>query len=249
MQQWNGSNDFAYSAFENPLHMESHQPWLGYPPSSYPATSTYPIGSPLIGIPPTHVSNSYDSSHSTDPIRRSFPYSSSTEPLIANARTSSMRMAHNDIPQVSSYVPITSLPPSQYLSSTGFTDFPLDERAYERSSNTWTHPAAHESTSNDALGPTNTNYSGQPAFNNIGYYGTPSSSRDHYTSNTTSLPAPQSSSGSHAGYDYDLLSPTSCLGMEPRGPGIDSNHYSGSGTNYYSGSAPKERKRSRYPCR
>lgn len=249
MQPWSGSNDFAYSEFENPPHVESHQPWLDYPPPSYPTTSTYPVGSPFIPITPTHASNSYDPTHSTDPIGRSFPYVSSPEPPVANARTSTMKMAHNNIPQPSSYVPITSVPPSQYLSSTGLADFSLDERAYERSSNMWDHPAAHDTISNDALGPTNLNHSGQPAFNNIGYYGTHSLSRNNSTSNTKSVPGPESSSGFYSGYDYDLLSPTSCLGMEPRGSGIDSKYYYGSGTNYYSGSAPKERKRSRYPSR
>ncbi|KAL8986976.1 MAG: hypothetical protein Q9169_008740, partial [Polycauliona sp. 2 TL-2023] len=39
LHSMSGSNEFAYSGFENPPYMGTHDPWLDYPPSSYPASS------------------------------------------------------------------------------------------------------------------------------------------------------------------------------------------------------------------
>ena len=228
--------------------MQTQQPWLDYPPSSYAATSAYPIGSPSIAITPTHVSDMYDPAY-TEPVGRSYSYSNPSAPPVANKGDmgmSGMRMAHDDIPQHSSYVPSTSFPTTQYMSSAGSTDFPFDDRAYEQSTTMWDLPAARDRISNSGLGPTNLSRLGQSSTNNTGYYGTHSMSRNYSIPSATSIPASESSSAFYSGYDYNLLSPTNCLGMEPRGSGTDSNYYSGSGTNHYSASSSKESKRSRY---
>ncbi|KAI4265556.1 MAG: hypothetical protein L6R38_009330, partial [Xanthoria sp. 2 TBL-2021] len=128
LHPWSGTHGLAYSAFEDPPYAEAHQPWLDYPSSSYPVPSAYPVESPSIPITHTPVSNSYALTQSTGAIGRSYPYSSSTAPSMANTGMGAMRVAHHEPQQHSYYTSPTSVSSSQYLTTTDSTGFPPQER-------------------------------------------------------------------------------------------------------------------------
>lgn len=246
LHPWSGTDGLAYSAFEHPPYAEAHQPWLDYPSSSYPVSSAYPVESPSIAITHTPVSNSYDLTQSTGPIGRSYSYSSSTAPPMANTGMGAMRIAHHEPQQHSYYTSPTSVSSSQYLTTTESTGFPPQERLYERSSNTWDPSTAHYSYPKLDSGPMDSGYTREPSFS-PGYYGSPSMSRANTLSRTATAPAPGSSSRSYSSYDHALLNSTASLDTEPRGSGFDPHHYKGSNTTDLA-PVPKGKRRSRYPC-
>ncbi|KAI4100021.1 MAG: hypothetical protein LQ339_005688 [Xanthoria mediterranea] len=241
LQPWTATEGLAYSAFEDPPYAETHKPWLEYPSSSYPVSSAYPVGSPSFGIPHAQVSNSYDLAQTTRSIAR--PFSSSASP--APPMNSTM-IAQHEPQQHSYYTTPTSVSHGQYLTTAESTGFPLQERMYERSPNTWNPSTAHYSGPKFDSGSMDSGHTRESSFG-PGYYDSLSMSRANNVSSTATSPAPVPGSRSYSSYDRDLLSPPASISTRSRGSGIDSHRYKSSNTTHLSYSVPKEKNRSRYP--
>ena len=158
-----------------------------------------------------------------------------------------MEFAHQEPQQYSCYTPPAPLSHSPYSTTVGATGFRPQERGHDLSSNSWNPSTAHYSSPNIDSGPINSSQARESSFS-TGYYGSPSMSRADTVSKTTSASALGPSSGTYSGYDQALLNPTTCLGFEPRGSGIDSSHYRGGSRSSPSPSLSKGTSRSRYPC-
>lgn len=246
LHPWTATEGIAYSAFENPPYAETHQPWLEYPSSSYPVSSAYPVGSPSFGIPHAQVSNSYDLVQTAGPIARPFSSSASPAPPITNTGMNSTMIAQHEPQQHPYYTTPTSVSHGQYLTTAEPTGFPLQERMYERSPNTWNPSTAHYSGPKFNSGSMDSGRNRESSLG-TGYYDSLSMSRANNVSSTVTSPAPVPGSKSYSSYDRDLLSPPASIGTRSRGSGIDSHRYKSSNTTHLSPSVPKEKNRSRYP--
>ncbi|KAL8947349.1 MAG: hypothetical protein Q9222_006361 [Ikaeria aurantiellina] len=214
-----------YASPNPPGYSDAQTPWLDYPSSGYPVSSSYALeSSPVVSSQP-RGRYMYDSSTPAASTSRFAPYPVTTPTLSLDTGVTATASSQYDLSPDYSYASPVSISPGSYTIAANPRGLPYEEQGDHQSFNIWDVPATHDTISSFDSSQANPARTKHSMHSGNGYYASqPVSLAYTAASFATTTSSTSAFNGQPSPYPGQVGTPFGD-GIEPRGSGINPSVY------------------------